>query len=149
MPSSIRMRVIGSKELARGLKRANGRVTRAVAAGLYAEANNIMTDSKRLVPVDLGTLKNSGYAALPEARRGRVAVEIGYGGPAADYALAQHEHTEYRHPEGGEAKFLEKPVNERTSTFANNVAKHAKAAFERNVGVERAPGMPTDPWEGA
>lgn len=80
------------------------------AAALYEVANEVMAESKRLVPVDTGALKGSGYVSEPRVELGKVEVEIGYGGPAAAYAVRQHEDLSYAHPGGGQAKFLEQPL---------------------------------------
>ncbi len=143
----IKLTVLGTKEILRKLQEAGPRAYKAIGAGLYAEGNNIMADSKPKVPVDRGTLKGSGYVTLPELSDTNVRVEIGYGGWAAPYAVVQHEHTEYSHPEGGEAKFLEKPMNEHSGSFQRNVAYFAAQAFERGVGAEKSD-MIDDPWKG-
>jgi hypothetical protein len=59
---------------------------------LFREAEEIMGDSKdNYVPVDFGTLRNSGFVDLPVIQGTRVTVRAGFGGPAAPYALAVHE----------------------------------------------------------
>lgn len=75
---------------------------------LYREALAIFRRSQRLVPVDKGFLKSSGVIEGP--RNGEVL--IGYGGPAASYALFVHEDLEARHKPGKSAKFLEIPLYE-------------------------------------
>jgi len=81
------------------------------AAAIYEVGNEVMGQSKRLVPVDTGALKGSGYVDQPRVELGRVSVEIGYGGPAAQYAVRQHEDLSLNHPQGGQAKFLEQPLS--------------------------------------
>lgn len=83
---------------------------RQAAAALYEVANDVMGESKRLVPVDTGALKGSGYVSEPRVELGKIEVEIGYGGPAAQYAVRQHEDLTLNHPNGGQAKFLEQPL---------------------------------------
>lgn len=39
-----------------------------------------------------------------------------------EYVVVQHEHTEFHHPNGGEAKFLERTVNEMTPELASQLA---------------------------
>ena len=51
------------------------------------------------------------------------------GGSVSDYAVVQHEHTNFEHPNGGEAKFLEKTVNEETPYVAGLIGN----ALRRNV----------------
>ena len=65
---------------------------KAAAKQLYKSANVIMDDSKsNYVPVETGTLRSSGLVEPPVVEGGRVVVTLGYGGPAAPYALSVHE----------------------------------------------------------
>lgn len=122
------------------------RVAQAVAAGLYMEGNIIMTEAKRQTPVDTGTLRGSGFVALPTIEPGRIELEIGFGGPARSYAVEQHENLFYRHPVGN-AKFLERPMNAHETLFADEVASLASRAFDENVGAVPTL-LPTNPFEG-
>ena len=96
--------VIGDKELAQALRDAGDGAVNALARALYQEAELIMADSKKIVDVDEGTLRNSGFVKDPKiARRGgmtsggldnaRIEVEMGYGGAASGYAVYLHEGT--------------------------------------------------------
>lgn len=102
----------------------------AVAAGLFMEANNIMTDAKGRVPVDQGVLRASGYVAPPQMEGGSPVVELGFGGPAASYAVKQHEDTSLRHPGGGEAKFLERAADAARPGIADRVGAFARRILE-------------------
>jgi len=75
---------------------------------LYKEAQAIFRRSQRLVPVDKGFLKGSGVVEGPTNHE----VLIGYGGPAASYALYVHEDPEAKHKKGKTCKFLEIPLLE-------------------------------------
>ena len=89
----------GTPELTRALAEVKGDAHRAIGAALYQEAEAIMTDSKRIVDVDQGTLRNSGFVNQPETYvhetttgGSGIMVEMGYGG-AAPYGLWLHEGT--------------------------------------------------------
>ena len=91
----INFELKGVPELADAVAAAQQRAVLAVSAAMYQEAEGIMTESKRLVPVDEGTLRNSGFVKQPTMKkygRGRlmqteeIAVEMGYGGAASGYA---------------------------------------------------------------
>ena len=85
----------------------------AVGQALNAEAQIMMRNSKRLVPVDSGTLRRSGII-LPVFREGsNWVILMGYGGAASGYAMDQHERADYRHKEGKTWKYLETPVRDR------------------------------------
>ena len=95
---------------------------RALAEGLYTEANLIMTRSKAdFVPVDLGTLRGTD--------RTKVTVTMGYGGAASAYALVQHERTDYHHTVG-QAKYLEQPVLEAAGGLGNRIGRRVGKRLE-------------------
>lgn len=79
-------------------------------AGLYEEGELVMGESKPLVPRDTSVLVNSGFVNEPTVSRGVAEVVMGYGGPASDYAIVQHEDLTLNHPNGGQAKYLEQPL---------------------------------------
>lgn len=146
----IKVSVEGMKRLRSSLRAAASGSPKAMGAGLYAAGNQIMRTSKRLVPVDMGTLRGSGYVALPEIVRESASVELGYGGPAAAYAERQHERTEFNHPEGGQSKYLQSAVDQE---FGGSLVRRAAAAARRslkdNRGARRDPATPIDPNEQA
>lgn len=106
-----------------------GDMRRRAAAGIYALAQEIMTSSKKMVPVDQGILRASGYVDAPRDDGKRITVELGYGGAAAAYAVRQHEDLSLNHPGGGQAKFLELAVEAARPHAADVVAAHARKAF--------------------
>lgn len=82
-----------------------------VGAALYREAEIEMTESKKRVPVDTGTLRASGMVSEPVKENGQISVTLSYGGAAKDYAIPVHENLEAFHPVG-QAKYLESVLNE-------------------------------------
>lgn len=66
-------------------------------------------------PVDLGDLR--GDIANPR-KKGDYEWEIGSDLP---YTSRQHEHTEYNHPRGGGAKFIERPFNENKDRYIEEI----------------------------
>lgn len=91
---------------------------------LKLRAEGVMTRAKsEFVPVDLGALRSSGHVGDPErSGDGRdVEIMLSFGGPAAPYALVQHENLDYVH-RVGEAKYLEKPLMEAVGTLAGDLA---------------------------
>ena len=114
-----------------------------VAGALFRRGQAIMADSKeRYVPVDLGTLKSSGHVSLPYYVGRKVTVELSYGGAAAAYALAVHEHPSKHSPpswqgaqvtfspSGTGPKYLERPMMAALPTLAHEIA--------RDLNLERA-----------
>lgn len=80
-----------------------------LSAHLYKEAEGIMTAAKELVPVDTGTLRDSGFVEKPKGgKNGGIEVTLGFGGAAKLYALKVHEDMDAHHTVGG-PKYLETP----------------------------------------
>lgn len=78
----------------RGLDALEKELVKELARTLYLGTEQIMADSKaNYVPVDMGTLRSSGYVSKPalDGMGTRIVLTAGYGGPAAPYALAVHE----------------------------------------------------------
>ena len=103
---------------------AEGFVDKAARA-LEAEAEIEMTEAKRRTPVDTGALRASGHVK-PARRHGReISVTLAFGGPAAPYAVYVHEDLDAYHPTG-EAKFLERTINESAPHMAARVARRMR-----------------------
>lgn len=92
-------RVVGLDKLSAKFRALPGRYLRLLAGALFVEAEQIMTESRPLVPVDKGHLRASGHVQLPVFEPNRVLVRFGYGGPAGSggaegqvgYAVPVHE----------------------------------------------------------
>ena len=119
----------------------------AIDAAKYAMVENteaLLGKAMRIVPHDKGMLEGSGSARVNE-------VEVAHGNddgsmsqngmpPGAvpgstivgtvsfntPYAARQHEELSYRHKEGRQAKYLESPLKEFISRFAQNIANAIK-----------------------
>lgn len=89
MPFSVRIE--GGKELAKSFARAQDRALAELVRALQVEAEGVMRDSKREVPVDMGILRSSGFVNRPKVRGQGVSITMGYGGAAKDYAVYIHE----------------------------------------------------------
>lgn len=107
----IDVNIRGLRKVSRKLEamaRASGAKT---ANGTRLLGEHIMTDVKAArpgkgVPVDEGTLRNSGRVTGPDAED---VVRLTFGGAAAPYALEQHENMQYSH-NVGEARYLVRGV---------------------------------------
>ena len=93
----------------------------ALKKEMYLEAEGIMTQAKELVPVDTGTLKDSGVVQLPRDEGSVIVEEFGFGGPAAPYAVFVHENTVVFH-KVGMAKFLEIPFRQAQRGMVDRIA---------------------------
>ena len=133
MPTSRELR--GLRQAVAGMRAiAREYATDRVAGALYRRAQGVMADSQEnYVPVELGTLKNSGHVNLP-VRSGRVVrVTMAYGGAARAYAIAIHEHPSKYSPRswqgvavrfaaGRGPKYLERPLFKAVATMPQDLA---------------------------
>jgi hypothetical protein len=86
---------------------------------LYQHGEKIMAKSKKLVPVLTGALKDSGSVQVREQGE-RFTVELGYGGPAAPYAVFVHEDALAEH-KVGQADYLGRPYREAQRELLNDI----------------------------
>lgn len=100
---------------------------------VYMEAQDVLRESKRIVPVDTGALKNSGRVEKPSVSARGVSVEITYGGAAAPYALYVHEDPDAQHAAGKTYKFLEIPAMQRAPIFTRNVKERFVTYIRRGT----------------
>ena len=119
------LKVSGFRELKKALKAQGQRAEQSLAAALSAEGERIMAEAKRLCPVDTGTLRSTGHVQKPVIRRGSIEVTLGFGGPAAPYAVFVHENLNVHHTVG-QAKYLEKPLNDAARGFAERLAAEVR-----------------------
>ncbi len=117
------IRIEGLDKLEARLKKSVVGAAKELAGGLLVEGNSIMTAAKKLTPVDLGPLRASGHVQPAVIRKTSASVVLGFGGAASDYALVQHERTDYHHTVG-QAKFLEQPANAAKKGFGQRIARN-------------------------
>lgn len=119
----------------RRLRNAKEKVRKGAAAALFIRGEAIMGRSKaEFVPVDDSDLKNSGHVRPPKFGPGNlITVELVYGGTAAAYAIAVHEHPSTSSPPSwsgvtvqfttGGPKYLEIPLMQAVPTLARDLAR--------------------------
>lgn len=123
------VRLVGVERLMRLAERDKG-LTPVIQRAVFAEANVVLNESKRIVPVRFGDLRRSGRVETPVTSGTRTTVEVTYGGAAAPYALYVHEippntggrwGTGMKHKSGKTYKYLEIPANAHRDKFVRNV----------------------------
>lgn len=130
---------MNAKEVERALKKHLEAALKSAEAALYQGASIIMTEAKERAPIDLGTMRNSGYVTLPQSRGGNTFVEAGFGGAAKAYAVRQHEELSYNHTDPktgiavGEAKYLENAINVTENQVRARIEKIARRGLETGV----------------
>lgn len=97
----------------------------AFAAAGRAELEVELTEARYRTPVATGALRASGYVAEPQITERQIDIEIGFGGPAAPYALYVHENLSAHH-KVGQAKFLESVLMESAPFMAARIAERVR-----------------------
>lgn len=151
----------GFEDLRRALKSCDVEVTRALTQAMVENTEDLLGESMKRAPVEEGFLRGSGSArvnrggtshtvrgkdatgqatatlravsgsdvgALVNAEGAVIEGEVSFNTP---YAARQHEELTWRHPLGGEAKYLENPLKERVRMYLKNLADAAKEALRR------------------
>jgi hypothetical protein len=117
---------------------------KALEQSMFGFATKILNESKKMVPLDTGNLRNSGKVMDPKTSAGVIEVEVTYGGSAAPYAQIVHEDMTMDHspanltavtkrPRRGQAKYLEIPVRANAPEFARSIAERYIRYFRRGA----------------
>ena len=85
------------------------RVRRGAAAGLNHFGERVLSQANVYVPLDEGTLMQSGHVLEADPREGQLRVQVRFG---TVYAARQHEELTWKHDPGRQAKYLETPFKE-------------------------------------
>jgi len=91
---------------------------------LRDDSFDLLANSVKRAPKDTGDLRGSGF--VREDDKEESAWEIGFTEP---YATVQHEHLEYHHT-NGEAKYLERPLNENVQKYVQHISDAAREGIE-------------------
>lgn len=119
------IQIDGFKELYQKMGLLEEEIDAAAIKGVRKLANIILGESQKLVPVETGTLKNSGTVSLD--KKNKIAT-ISYNTP---YARKQHEDNTLKHPRGGQAKYLERPFNEKSDELETYVGNEIDKVLRR------------------
>lgn len=111
------IKIDGFKEVYQKLGLLEEEIDKAALKGVKKLAEVILGESQQLVPVDTGLLKDSGLVSTDKKNQ---IVTIAYNTP---YARKQHEDTTLNHPKGGQAKYLERPFNEKSGELETYVGE--------------------------
>ena len=135
----------GIEDVRKILKTASPEMVMSVNQELHKIANEIKSESMGLVPFQDGILRGSATLKIESSRGGTLLKKftVAYGGPAAPYALVQHENEDFFHPSkkrGGTstgipgvtraAKYLEMPALKKQATLVPRVIKAIKRVMK-------------------
>lgn len=117
------VKVTGVEKLAGVFKRDTAKAQRGLLAAVNEMLSDIFRESQAEVPYDEGILRASGNVEWPDGAGDVIKGSIFYGGPAAPYAVVQHE-GEFNHPyPGTKRKYLEDPARRLRPKFMKQVVK--------------------------
>lgn len=94
-------------------RRLNAILMAAAEATGRRAGEDLLGEATRRAPVREGTLRGSGEVDV-DVGPGGVLVTVAFN---SIYAARQHEETEWEHPKGGEAKYLERALAERADRY--------------------------------
>lgn len=142
---NISIELIGLKEIEKSFNEKLKKVRQYSVKGMTDVVLDLLSESVQLAPVDTGDLRGSGSASInkkivgtgskdgnistfaPPSKAGdEISGEVGF---SAEYAFRQHEDMTYNHPQGGQAKYLEIPLNRK----ADQYIEHLKGSIDKAV----------------
>lgn len=100
--------ISGIAEVMSNMKRYEAKLETAIESALNDIGADLQRRSQERAPIDTGDLRGSASFKLRKMT-GTFRLVVGFG---TIYAMKQHENLEYKHPQGGEAKYLERPFFE-------------------------------------
>lgn len=109
-------KITGIEETVKNLNKTIGVITDAKRKAIMTVALDLKGESQNRAPIEFGVLRESARA-IPI----KDGAEVSFGGRASAYALRQHEDLTFRHPQGGEAKYLERPLQENLTKYINMI----------------------------
>lgn len=110
-----------SDQIVANMRKAISHIENTTADALLFGLEPIYDESQRLVPVDTGRLRRSGFTSVRKRAGGPVA-QIGYGRFGQPfYAAFVHERMDIRHAPPTQAKFLETAVMTKLGDFRRRV----------------------------
>lgn len=98
--------------------RARRAIRRAVVDAVTRIGEDALGEATRRAPIEEGTLRGSGDLDVEEGRAS-VTATVSFN---TVYAARQHEELDWRHPRGGQAKYLESVIRERAGRYERIIA---------------------------
>ncbi len=112
---------------------------RAVAAGVRLGVGQILLEigakADELVPFDTGALSRSQETSVKNTGGGKIQGEIAYGGPAAPYALVQHEDATLSHPPKSKGGSPVAPGQGRGMKYLEFPSRQVGKKAEKIIGI--------------
>lgn len=107
-----------------GFEEARTAATNGGVEGLNSAADRLTAISIPLTPIDLGDLRQGTTPTYATLGTLEAAVSNDM-----EYAARQHEELSWRHPKGGQAKFLEGPARDHAAELMDIVGAHIRRSL--------------------
>ena len=118
------------------LKKLEAKMFTAASAALHQEHELIMTEAKKMTPVETGALRSSGHIKNPVIHQGVILSEGGFGsatgvknaktGKMVSYALFVHERADAFHKAPTSWKFYERPLMDAIPNLDERLARRIR-----------------------
>jgi hypothetical protein len=117
----LNVTMTGKEQLLKNMQSLGTKGPRLMGKALFNEGHRIMTEAKKITPVDFGKLVGSGNVMKESVTPTGASVTLGFGGAAAPYAIFVHENLRARHTAPTTAKYLETPLMAAASGMAERL----------------------------
>jgi hypothetical protein len=119
----------GLEGIVKGFNNKLRKIKRYTVKGMQDVTLDLCSKAVQLAPVETGDLRGSGYSTVTETAD-EVVGEVGF---TEEYAWQQHEDLSYKHPLGGQAKYLEQPLNENTDKYITHLKNSAENGWDGDL----------------
>lgn len=111
-----------------GSARVNGPTINKIVRSKDPVTGKAMIDSSGLPVQEMKSVGDGPGIGMIDINGGYIQGQVAFTAP---YAAVQHENLAYRHPRGGQAKYLEKPLKDNSLAYADNMARHAEKVLKK------------------
>lgn len=126
----VNVSLIGVNTVVQNLRTVKKDKVKALSRGLKKAARFLLAESQKIVPVDTGALRRSGFVRMRWEGTRRSEVVVGY---VMDYAIWVHERLDLRHAPGKSAKFLEIPARRFAKRMRDIIAAEISGMSKREL----------------
>lgn len=128
MARALHLEIKGVKDIQRLMEESNRKVIDATKRTVFEVANEVKAEAQALVPFDEGVLSGSADVKMVEtfATKKNPTATVTFGGPAAPYALRQHEERTWKHKGGRTWGYLSKPTKKAQRDFDKRIVNRIK-----------------------
>ena len=120
--------ITGMNKVIANMKRANNLTGAAVAKGLKDGGLFLERESQKIVPVEIGVLRNSANTRNMGSKDFKADIVVSY---STEYAVYVHENMQASHKTGKEAKYLEKPAKQKKREIIRIIRRSAQRGLFR------------------